>query len=180
MPKSDDATTKSNSGVGAMTETSTISTTTSAIATTTNTDDTTVEAVPVKLRVESNKVIDDNGIVMKSSNSAVVVIDKQHHSSEDASALLLDRLRHNAKLHPKKRAMAFITSASSSSSTASAASTSSTTLSHKVKMEREISYAELEYETDRLALSLLNEHKIAKGDRYVASGFIYLSLSLCE
>ena len=78
-------------------------------------------------------------------------------ANSDTSLLLLDRLRHNATIYPKKRAMAFVTSSSQSSSSSS----------YKVKIEREITFAELEYETDRLALSLLEEHQITNGDRYV-------------
>ena len=81
-------------------------------------------------------------------------------ANSDTSLLLLDRLRHNATIYPKKRAMAFVTSSSSSQS-------SSSSSSYKVKIVREITFAELEYETDRLALSLLEEHQITNGDRYV-------------
>jgi hypothetical protein len=90
------------------------------------------------------------------------------NTSSDASLLLLDRLHRNATLYPKKRAMAFVTSSSSSSTTSSSTSSSP----YNVKIEREITYAEFEYESDRLAASLLEEHQIAKGDRYVIILFV--------
>lgn len=92
-------------------------------------------------------------------------------TSSDASLLLLDRLHHNATLYPNKRAMAFVTSTTSSSTSPSP---------YNVKIEREISYAEFEYETDRLAASLLEEHQIAKGDRYVIIKGYFACVALHE
>ena len=80
-------------------------------------------------------------------------------SEPSSYRLLLDRLHHNAIIYPKKRAMAFVIPSSSSVSSSSSP--------YNVKIEREITYAELEYETDQLAISLLEEHQIKKGDRYV-------------
>jgi hypothetical protein len=75
----------------------------------------------------------------------------------DPSDLLLDRLHHNVTLFPKKRAMAFI--APSSNNTIKSAT--------NINIEHEVTYAELESETNRLAKSLLEEHRIQRGHRYV-------------
>jgi hypothetical protein len=92
--------------------------------------------------------------------------------TDAASDLLLDRLRTNARLYPQKRAMAFLIAASKSVSTAASVSSASSAVT-STKIEREISYAELEHETDRLALSLQREHQLKKGDRYVYVYFVF-------
>ena len=106
--------------------------------------------VPASTATDTAKVGSDDHVEPSLPTTPIV-------ANSDTSLLLLDRLRHNATIYPKKRAMAFVTSSSQSSSSSS----------YKVKIEREITFAELEYETDRLALSLLEEHQITNGDRYV-------------
>jgi acyl-CoA synthetase (AMP-forming)/AMP-acid ligase II len=105
-----------------------------------------------------SKEIDEGDDVTKGTSEiaigatpAVVVMQQT-----DQSDFLLDRLHHNATLYPNKRAMAFITPSSSNS----------TTNTTKLNIEREVTYTELESETNRIAISLLEEHNIKRGDRY--------------
>jgi hypothetical protein len=82
-------------------------------------------------------------------------------NDSDHSDLLLKRLKYNATMNPNKRAMAFVMPLSNSSRGSSS----------KITIEHEISYADLESETDMLATSLLEKHNLRKGDRYVNDGF---------
>ena len=131
-----------------VTTTTTTTITTDSACTDTNTNSSTVKGKSeTDLMKPSLPITDTTGI---SSISC---------SEPSSYRLLLDRLHHNATIYPKKRAMAFVIPSTASSSTTSSP--------YNVKIEREITYAELEYETDQLAISLLEEHQIKKGDRYV-------------
>jgi hypothetical protein len=85
-------------------------------------------------------------------------------NDSDHSDLLLKRLKRNAATYPNKRAMAFVMPLSNISKGPSS----------KITIEHELSYADLESETDMLATSLLEKHNLRKGDRYVNNCFSIL------
>jgi hypothetical protein len=80
--------------------------------------------------------------------------DLQKNDNADHSDMLLARIKQNAMLHPNKRAMAFLVP-------------SSTGAGSKTTISQECTYVQVESESTALAISLLEKHKLKKGDRCV-------------